>query len=162
MPPPRRLRGGAALAAARRQRSDLRAQVRRTAKLLRQYPDAVAAEVAPVLRAIVEEVRSRAVAGINRVSGVLQAEVQSRFSRSNLIARVGIIGKASRNRAFYARFVELGTPSTVYKRGARKGSPRRPVRARPFLQPAWRGIRNRVTGLIRDAVARAFRRGIDS
>lgn len=160
MAPP--LSRGAALFAARRRRSELRAQARKTARLLRQYPDAVRSEVLPVLTAILEEVRSRAVAAIRRRTGVLQGEIQSRIARSNLVGRVGIIGKAARRRAFYARFVELGTPSTTYKRGARKGRPRTPVRARPFLFPAWRGLRNRVTDRIRAAVASAFKKGINS
>jgi len=35
-----------------------------------------------------------------------------------------------------ARFVELGTPGTVYKSGKKKGKDRTPVKAKPFLRPA--------------------------
>ena len=35
-----------------------------------------------------------------------------------------------------ARFVELGTPGTVFKNGARKGAERQPIVAQPYLRPA--------------------------
>lgn len=145
-------------AAARRERNRLRTQARKITRLLRTMPDAVREEIAPVLQDIAQTVYSRAVAAIRQRSGMLASALSQRVARNTLSARVGVIGKVARRRAFYARFVELGTPSRQFQRGARKGSPRTPVRARPFLGPAWYGIRNLVTPRIAAAIGRALSR----
>ena len=50
---------------------------------------------------------------------------------------VGAYVKAGgENLGHVARFVELGTPGTVFKAGKKKGKQRRPVKANPYLRPA--------------------------
>ena len=43
-----------------------------------------------------------------------------------------------------ARFVELGTPGKVYKRGKKKGSERTPVKAKPYLRPALKKNKRKI------------------
>lgn len=39
---------------------------------------------------------------------------------------------------YIARFIELGTPGTTYRSGKKKGKPRTPIKAKPFIRPALR------------------------
>ena len=42
-----------------------------------------------------------------------------------------------------ARFVELGTPGTVFKSGKKKGKGRKPIKAKPYMRPALKKNTNK-------------------
>lgn len=44
---------------------------------------------------------------------------------------------------YIARFIELGTPGTVYRAGKKKGKPRTPIKAKPFMRPALRKFKGK-------------------
>jgi len=43
-----------------------------------------------------------------------------------------------------ARFVELGTPGTIYKGGNKKGKERKPIKANPYLRPALKKNKRKI------------------
>jgi HK97 gp10 family phage protein len=49
-----------------------------------------------------------------------------------------------------ARFVELGTPGTVYKTRSKKGKVRTPIKAQPYLRPALRKHKQKIKNAYRN------------
>jgi len=66
-----------------------------------------------------------------RSPGTLKNSIKIKKSKYS-----GYIISAGDYNAYYARFVELGTPGKTYQFGARKGEARIPVKAKPFIRQA--------------------------
>lgn len=115
----------------------------RLRRKLRRFPDEATDELRQTIWAFASEMQGDARARAPKDTGTLAANIQARFSRDGLEARVGVITKAAKRKAYYAGFVEFGT---------------RNMPARPWLVPALEQNRPKFRPQINSAVDRAVRR----
>jgi len=104
------------------QRSGIRG-VSSLRKFLRRVPEEYTETIRKIVHEYGEIVLFEAQKAVPKRTGTLARELQVKYSRDGLTARVGIIGKRSLRRAWYGIFVEFGNAK---------------VGPRPFLQPALR------------------------
>lgn len=131
-------------------------RIRRTLRRLDPaLKDMILREVEKQAGALAAQMKARS------ISSRIRAGIRVKVRKSDFAARVGIIGKRDMKRLFFARFVEFGTPSPIFKRGKMKGKPRKPVAARPFMKPAFAAMAPRMSKAIGDAVKRALRRTVN-
>ena len=98
-------------------------------------------------RVAARQVLQKAVARCPKKSGAVAASGRIEvYSSPQRIGAVVVFGGTPTT--FHVTFVELGTPGMVYRRGSRKGSPRTPVEANPFIRPAARASRGTIRGII--------------
>lgn len=131
---------------------------RRLSLKLKRLPEEAAFEIRSVIKESLEKVAQSMRSNIRSKTGNLVQSISVRISRNGLRGRAGFLTKTARQNAFYATFLEYGTPSTLYKRGARKGKPRKPVKAYPFVLPTKQSAPKEYRPSIKEAVSRAFRK----
>ena len=96
-----------------------------------------------VLKRGAQRIRNQARRNISSRDGTLRRTVnvlKSKFGDGYLVAA----GAYSNPKAYYAPFVELGTPGLVYQPGKSRTGRRVPVEKKPYLRPALKANRQRI------------------
>ena len=95
-----------------------------------------------VMKRGAQRIRNQARRNISSKDGLLRSSVnvlKSKFNDGYLVAA----GAYSKKDAYYAPFVELGTPGEIYRKGSRSG-PRKKIKKHPYLRPAMKSQRRKI------------------
>ena len=123
-----------------RQRSGL-SGVSNVRKLLRRLEPELTSDVREAVEASAGILLRAMLARTPRRSGTLAGELRIKYGRDRLSARVGVIGKRSLRRAWYARFVEYGTVD---------------IPAQPFMIPAAEEVAPKIDRIVDAAIDRVL------
>lgn len=107
-----------------------------------------------VLKRGAQLIRNDARRNVNSKDGTLRSSInvlKSKFGDGYLIAA----GAYSKKDAYYAPFVELGTPGELYRAKSSRSGKRTPIQKRPYLRPAMKRNRAKIQRMFKDALDKA-------